>query len=138
MLRVRQGALSRVRGAAKTAAIRTVTRTYTLVQDMENPCACTLRRLKVIQETVQHIGYASSEVSLHDAAIVRWAAALVVCCAAAWLSTCGVATVALQMGYVTGLGKDARPAETPVVGGRPYAIGVGRRCVLSGAMRYRN
>ena len=101
-------------------------------------CTCTLRRLKAIQETVQHIGYASSEVSLHDAAVVRWAAALVICCVAAWLSTCGVATVALQMGYVTGLGKDARPAETPVVGGRPYAIGIGRTCVMSGAMRYRN
>lgn len=102
------------------------------------PCTCTLWRLKAIQETVQHIGYASSEVSLHDAAIVRWAAALVVCCVAARLSTCGVTTVALQMGYVTGLGKDARLAETPVVGGKPYVIDIGGRCVMGGAIRDRN
>ena len=106
-----------------------------IVQDMEKLAPATLRRLKAIQEIVQdHLGYAPGEVSLRDAAIVRWAAALVVR-RAARLSACGVATVALQMGFVTGLGKDARPAEAPAVGGKPYAIGIDGRCVMSGAMR---
>ena len=101
-----------------------------VVQDMENLAPATLRRLKAIQEIVQdHLGYAPGEVSLCDAAIVRWAAAIVVR-RAARLSACGVATVALQMGFVTGLGKDARPAEAPAVGGKPYAIGIDGRCVL--------
>lgn len=93
-----------------------------LVQDPEKLAPATLRRLKAVQEVVQdNLGYAPGEVSLRDAAIVRWAAALVVR-RAARLSACGVATVALQMGYVTGLGKDARPAVAPA--GKPYAIGI--------------
>lgn len=84
----------------------------------------TLQRLKKIQEIVQeHLGYAPGEVSLRDAALVRWTAALVVR-RAARLSACAVATVALQMGYVSGLGKDARSAVAPAVGGKPYAIGI--------------
>jgi hexokinase len=98
-----------------------------LVQDLEKLGPTTLRRLKEIQEIVQdQLGYAPGEVSLRDAAIVRWAAALVAR-RAARLSACGVATVALQMGYVTGLGKDARPAVAPAVGGRPYGIGIDGR-----------
>jgi hexokinase len=96
-----------------------------LVQDPEKLAPSTLRRLKAVQEVVQdNLGYAPGEVSLRDAAIVRWAAALVVR-RAARLSACGVATVALQMGYVTGLGKDARPAVAPA--GKPYAIGIDGR-----------
>ena len=82
----------------------------------------TLQRLKVIQQIVQEqLGYVPGEVSLRDAALVRWATALIVR-RAARLSACAVATVALQMGYVTGLGKDARSAEAPAVGGKPYVI----------------
>jgi hexokinase len=100
-----------------------------LVQDPAKLGPATLRRLKAIQEIVQdHLGYAPGDVSLRDAALVRWAAALVAR-RAARLSACAVATVALQMGYVTGLGKDARPAEPPAVGGKPYAIGIDGRCV---------
>jgi len=95
-----------------------------LVGDPEKLGPATLQRLKKIQEIVQeYLGYAPGEVSLHDTALVRWAAALVVR-RAARLSACAVATVALQMGYVTGLGKDARPAEAPALGGKPYAIGI--------------
>jgi hexokinase len=101
----------------------------TLVEegDLEKLPPATLQRLKAIQEIVQEqLGYAPGEVSLRDAALVRWAAALVVR-RAARLSACAVATVALQMGYVTGLGKDARSAEAPAVGGKPYVIGIDGR-----------
>jgi len=48
-------------------------------------------------------------------------------------NTCAVTTAAPQIGYVTGLGKDARLAEALVVGGKPYAIGIdGRRVPASG------
>ncbi|KAI9456980.1 hexokinase-domain-containing protein [Lactarius psammicola] len=95
-----------------------------LVQDPEKLGPATVQRLKRIQEIVQeHLGYAPGEVSLRDAALVRWAAVLVVR-RSARLSACAVASVALQMGYVSGLGKDARPAEAPAVGGKPYAIGI--------------
>jgi hexokinase len=98
-----------------------------LLGDPEKLAPATLLRLKRVQEIVQeHLGYAPGEVSLRDAALVRWAAALVVR-RAARLSACGVATVALQMGYVSGLGKDARPAEAPALGGKPYAIGIDGR-----------
>jgi len=98
-----------------------------LVEGPEKLAPATLQRLKKIQEIVQeHLGYAPGEVSLRDAALVRWAAALVVQ-RAARLSACAVATVALQMGYVGGLGKDARPAKAPAVGGKPYAIGIDGR-----------
>ena len=94
---------------------------------LETLAPATLQRLKVIQQIVQEqLGYAPGEVSLRDAALVRWAAALVVR-RAARLSACAVATVALQMGYVTGLGKDARSAEAPAVGGKPYVIGIDGR-----------
>ncbi|KAH9967730.1 hypothetical protein BGW80DRAFT_1339745 [Lactifluus volemus] len=84
----------------------------------------TLQRLEKVQKIVQeHLGYEPGEVSLRDAAIVRWAAALVVR-RAARLSACGVATVAIQIGYATGLGKDARAAEPAVAKGKPYAIGI--------------
>jgi len=92
------------------------------VEDQLAPA--TLQRLNKIRAIVQeHLGYGPGEVSLRDAAIVRWAAALVVH-RAARLSGCAVATVAIQMGYVTGLGKDARAAPQSAVGGRPYSIGI--------------
>ena len=98
-----------------------------LAGDPKKLAPATLQRLKKIQEIVQeHLGYAPGEVSLRDAALVRWAAVLVVR-RAARLSACGVATVALQMGYVSGLGKDARPTEPPALGGKPYAIGIDGR-----------
>ena len=94
---------------------------------LERLAPTTLQRLRAIQEIIQEqLGYAPGEVSLRDAALVRWAAALVVR-RAARLSACAVATVALQMGYVTGLGKDARSAEAPAVGGKPYVIGIDGR-----------
>ncbi|KAI0253152.1 hexokinase-domain-containing protein [Lactifluus subvellereus] len=87
----------------------------------------TLQRLEQIQKIVQeHLGYAPGEVSLRDATVVRWVAALVVR-RAARLSGCAVATVAIQMGYVTGLGRDARAAGSTGLSGRPYAIGIDGR-----------
>jgi len=84
----------------------------------------TLRGLNKIRAIIhEHLGYAAGDVSLRDAAIVRWAAALVVH-RAARLSGCAVATVAIQMGYVSCLGKDARVAPLSDVGGRPYSIGI--------------
>ena len=53
-----------------------------------------------------HLGYAEGKVSLCDAALVRWAAALVVR-RAERLRACGVATIALQMVYVRGFGEHA-------------------------------
>ena len=95
----------------------------------ERIAPATLRRLNRVREIVQEqLGYAPGEVSLRDAAIVRWAAALVVR-RAARLSACAVATVALQMGYVTGLGKEARAAAPSAVR-KPYSIGIDGRWVL--------
>jgi hexokinase len=96
----------------------------------ERIAPATLRRLNRVREIVQeHLGFAPGEVSLRDAALVQWAAALVVR-RAARLSACGIAAVALQMGYVTGLGKDAR-AAAPSAERKPYSIGIDGRCVLS-------
>jgi hexokinase len=87
----------------------------------------TLQRLERVQKIVQeHLGYAPGEVSLRDAAIVRWAAALVVR-RAARLSACAVAAVGIQMGYATSLGKDALAVGPAVAKGRPYAIGIDGR-----------
>ncbi|KAI9510953.1 hypothetical protein F5148DRAFT_1174805 [Russula earlei] len=84
----------------------------------------TLQRLNKIQKVVEeHLGYAPGEVSLRDAALVQWAAALVVR-RAARLSACAIAGIAIQIGYVTGLGKDAHAAAQRPAGGRPYAIGI--------------
>lgn len=95
----------------------------------ERIAPATLRRLNRVREIVQeHLGYAPGEVSLRDAALVQWAAALVVR-RAARLSACAVATVALQMGYVTGLGKEAR-AAAPSADRKPYSIGIDGRWVL--------
>ena len=98
--------------------------------DYEKLAPATLQRPKGIQEIVQeHLGYAPGGVSLRDAALVRWAAALVMHCAA-WLSSCDVTTVALQMGYADGLRqrtREGRPAEAPVLGSKLYAIGVDGR-----------
>jgi hexokinase len=93
----------------------------------EQLAPATLRRLNKIREIVQeHLDYKPGDVSLRDAAIVRWVAALVVH-RAARLSACAVATVALQMGYVAGLGKNAHAAPLEAVGGRPYSIGIDGR-----------
>ncbi|KAI0314206.1 hexokinase-domain-containing protein [Amylostereum chailletii] len=70
--------------------------------------AGTLHRLQRIRTVlVKQLGYAPEDVSLRDAAIVRWACSLVVG-RAARLSACAVATVASQMGFVNGLGSDAQ------------------------------
>jgi hexokinase len=96
----------------------------------ERIAPATLRRLNRVREIVQeHLGFAPGEVSLRDAALVQWAAALVVR-RAARLSACGIAAVALQMGYVTGLGKDAR-AAAPSAERKPYSIGIDGRWVSS-------
>ena len=93
----------------------------------ERLAPATLQRLSKIRAIIhEHLGYALEDVSLRDAAIVRWAAALVVH-RATRLSACAIATVAIQMGYVTCLGKDARPVPLSDAGGRPYAIGVDGR-----------
>ena len=92
----------------------------------ERIAPATLRRLNRVREIVQeHLGFEPGEVSLRDAALVQWAAALVVR-RAARLSACGIAAVALQMGYVTGLGKDARAAP-PSAERKPYSIGIDGR-----------
>jgi hexokinase len=104
-----------------------VLRNFSVQIVKERLAPATLQRLEKVQKTVQeHLGYAPGEVSLRDAAVVRWAAALVVR-RAARLSACAVATVAIQTGYVTGLGKDARAAKPLVANGKPYAIGVDGR-----------
>jgi hexokinase len=85
--------------------------------------------LNRVREIVQeHLGFESGEVSLRDAALMQWAAALVVRHAAR-LSGCGIAAVALQMGYVTDLGKDAR-AASPSAERNPYSIGIDGRWVF--------
>jgi len=89
-----------------------------------------LRGLNRVREIVQeHLGYEPGEVSLRDVALVQWAAALVVR-RAARLSACvvraAVATVALQMGYVTGLGKDARGVALSA-DRNPFSIGIDGR-----------
>ncbi|KAI0069169.1 hypothetical protein BV25DRAFT_1896196 [Artomyces pyxidatus] len=79
----------------------------------------TLHRLQRIRTVlVSQLGYAAEDVTLRDAAVVRWACSLVVR-RAARLSSCAVATVAHQMGFVAGLGSDAKP-----VGDTDVKIGV--------------
>jgi hexokinase len=59
----------------------------------------TKERLSAIRKIiVEQLGFAPEEVSLHDAAIVRWASSLVAQ-RAAKLSGCAVATVLAQTGY---------------------------------------
>jgi hexokinase len=97
--------------------------------EKKQECACHATSLNRVQDIVQeHLGFAPGDVSLRDAALVQRTTALVR--RAARLSACGVATVALQMGYVTGLGKDAR-AAAPSAERKPYSIGIGGRWVLS-------
>jgi hexokinase len=93
----------------------------------ERLAPATLQHLYKIRAIIhEHLSYALEDVSLRDAAIVRWAAAIVVH-RAARLRACAIATVAIQMGYVTCLGKDARPVPISDAGGRPYAISVDGR-----------
>jgi hexokinase len=91
-----------------------------------NVSRLTLHRLQNIRAIlVTHLGYAPQDVSLRDAALVRWACSIVTR-RAARLSGCAVAVVALQMGYVKGLGKDAVSVGT----GR-IPVGVDGRCVVT-------
>jgi len=91
-----------------------------LVENLEKLIPATLQRLK--QEIVQeHLGYEQGEVSLRDAALVLHRTPR--------LSACAVATVSLQMCYVSGLGKDARPARG--AGGRRQAVCDRRRWEIS-------
>ncbi|TFY67589.1 hypothetical protein EVG20_g3881 [Dentipellis fragilis] len=79
----------------------------------------TLHRLQRIRSViVARLGYAPEDVSLRDAAVVRWACSIVAR-RAALLSGCAVAVVARQMGFVKGLGKDAVSE-----GEGPIAVGV--------------
>ena len=114
--------------AAETEANNAALRDFSAPLVEERITPATLRRLNRIREIVQeHLGYEPGEVSLGDAALVQWTAALVVR-RAARLSACAVASVALQMGYVTGLGREAR-AAAPSAGRRPYSIGIDGRWV---------
>ncbi|KAH9008368.1 hypothetical protein EDB84DRAFT_1551270 [Lactarius hengduanensis] len=66
-----------------------------LVEDPEKLVPATLQRLKRREIVQEHFGYEPGEVSLHDAAlVVRRSARLSAC----------------PMGFVSGLGKDARSA----------------------------
>lgn len=77
----------------------------------------TKENLRTIQKViVEQVGFASEDVSLQDAAIVRWACALVAQ-RAAKLSGCAVATVLAQTGYAKLGGSDSP--------GGPDKIGVG-------------
>jgi hexokinase len=79
----------------------------------------TLHRLQRIRGVVaKHLGYEPADVSLRDAAVVRWGCALV-SRRAARLSATAVATVAVQTGRVRGVGSGATS-----VGKNPIAIGV--------------
>ena len=63
---------------------------------------------------------------LRDAVIMQWAVVLVIHHAVR-LSVCAIATVAIQMGYITCLWKDVWPAPLSDAGRRPYAIGLDGR-----------
>ncbi|KAA1466029.1 hexokinase [Dentipellis sp. KUC8613] len=79
----------------------------------------TLHRLQRIRAViVARLGYAPEDVTLRDAAVVRWACSIVAR-RGALLSGCAVAVVARQMGFVKGLGKDAVSE-----GEGPIAVGV--------------
>ena len=79
-----------------------------LVEDPENLAPATIQRQKKSLEIVQeHLGYTLGEVSLREPALVRWAAVLVVRCAA-WLISCAIETEVLYMGYINGLWEDAQ------------------------------
>ncbi|KZV71425.1 hypothetical protein PENSPDRAFT_605978 [Peniophora sp. CONT] len=75
----------------------------------ENLRPITLHRLQRVRQVVEkYLGFETGAVSLRDAAIVRWACSLVAN-RAARLSATAVATVAVQMGVISGLGSDAKP-----------------------------
>ncbi|EIN10788.1 hexokinase [Punctularia strigosozonata HHB-11173 SS5] len=77
----------------------------------------TKERLRTIQQViVEQVGFAPEDVSLQDAAIVRWACSLVAQ-RAAKLSGCAVATVLAQTGYAKLGGSDSHDG--------PDKIGVG-------------
>ncbi|KAI0052574.1 hypothetical protein FA95DRAFT_1553239 [Auriscalpium vulgare] len=81
----------------------------------------TLHRLQTIRTVlVSHLGYAPEDVTLRDAALIRWAASLVVS-RAAKLSGCAVAAVALQRGSVKESGGGAAAAQTQT---QKIAVGV--------------
>lgn len=81
----------------------------------------TLHRLQKIRDVlVNKVGYEPEQVSLRDAAIVRWACAIVVQ-RAARLSGCAVATVVKQMGL------EHRLKEELQQGGGRISVGVDGR-----------
>jgi hexokinase len=92
--------------------------------DVDNASQADKDRLERIRGIiVQHLGIDSANVSLRDAAIVRWAVSLVAD-RAAKLSSCAVATVLIQTGRAK-LGGGVKPQEERVV------VGVDGRCVFS-------
>lgn len=85
----------------------------------------TLHRLQKIRDVlVKNVGYEPEQVSLRDAAIVRWACAIVVQ-RAARLSGCAVATVIKQMGL------EHRLKEELEQGGGWISVGVDGRYAIS-------
>lgn len=85
----------------------------------------TLHRLQKIRDVlVKNVGYEPEQVSLRDAAIVRWACAIVVQ-RAARLSGCAVATVIKQMGL------EHRLKDELEQGGGWISVGVDGRYALS-------
>lgn len=83
---------------------------------------CVQRLEAVRKEIVSQLGFKDDEVSLRDAAVVRWVCALVAG-RAAKLSGCAVAVVAVQTGYAK-LGKDANSGNKSV---ERLAVGVDGR-----------
>ncbi|VDC06234.1 unnamed protein product [Peniophora sp. CBMAI 1063] len=82
---------------------------FTKPLSTENLRPNTVHRLQRVRQVVaKHLGFEAGAVSLRDAAIVRWACSLVAN-RAARLSATAVATVAVQMGVISGLGSDAKP-----------------------------
>jgi hexokinase len=115
---------------AEASAALAALRDYSTLLVEERIALAMLRGLNRVREIVQgHLGYEPGEVSLRDAALVQWVAAWVAALVVRWaarLSACAVATVALQMGYVTGPGKDARGAA-PSADKNPFSIGIDER-----------
>ncbi|KAH9010253.1 hypothetical protein EDB84DRAFT_224881 [Lactarius hengduanensis] len=79
-----------------------------LMEDPEKLVPATPQRPQRSEIVQEHFGYAPTLVSLRGAAFVMRRSVR--------LSACSVATVALQMCYVSGIGKDAGLAEAPAVG----------------------
>lgn len=93
--------------------------------DVKSLDKVTAQRLEAVRkEVVKELSFKDEEVTLRDAAVVRWAAALVAG-RAAKLSGTAVAAVAVQTGYAK-LGKNANSGFKPTT---PLAVGVDGRFV---------